>query len=82
MKSRKDTLEYLVIGTILLAALKLFLGGASVVIGAKTFTLGQLDAGATGALVGPLLAAFAALRHKSFRDDNKNGIPDDLEKKP
>lgn len=75
------TLEKLAVGVTAVAGLKLLIGGAVITIAAgKSVSLGAPDAGAIGATLGPVLAAYAASLHKSFRDENKNGVPDDQER--
>jgi len=76
---KTTTLEKLAIGTVSVAALKLLIGGATIVWGGKTFSLGVPDAAAIGTVLGPVLGAYATSLHKSFRDKDGDGIPDDQE---
>lgn len=72
-------LEKLTLVTVGIATIKLLLGGAVIEYAGKKVGLGQPDAGSIGAILGPVLAAYAASLHRSFRDENKNGIPDEDE---
>ena len=76
----KRPLEVMALATVSVCLLKLLMAGVVLSFGARSINLGVTpDAGVLGALLGPVLAAYTTSLHKSFRDDNKNGIPDDEE---
>ncbi len=75
--AKMPTIEKLAVTVTLIAALKLLVGGGSVTYAGKTVTAGPPDAGAMGSVLTPVLLAWGASKHKSFRDENKDGIPDD-----
>jgi hypothetical protein len=71
------TIEKLTITVVVIAAIKLLIGGGSVSYYGKTITMGPPDAGAIGAVLAPVLTAWAASKHRSFRDKDGDGVPDD-----